>query len=96
MESILYAIYRRFYYIPKNTKQVKRIEANHRLLIQRLSRRNRKLVLRSIDDKDQIINDVSTDSFIQGFRLAWRMANEVHNDSGHPLGNGSDPGARFI
>jgi hypothetical protein len=70
MENILYAIYQRFYSIPKNTEQAKRIEANHRLLIQRLSPRNRKLVLRIIDDKDQIINDVSADSFIQGFRLA--------------------------
>jgi len=73
MDNILKALYDHFYRKPKNSTQARRIETNHRLLIQRLSKRNRKLVLRIIDDKDQICEDVSLDSFICGFRLAWSL-----------------------
>jgi len=54
MNIILKALYDYFCRKPKNSTQVRRIKTNHRLLIQRLSKRNRKLVLRSIDDKSQI------------------------------------------
>ncbi|TEB17515.1 hypothetical protein Psfp_00387 [Pelotomaculum sp. FP] len=71
-----------FYCEQENTPQARRIETNHRLLIQRLSKRNRKLVLRIIDDKDQICTNVSLDSFTCGFRLAWQIANQIQNYDG--------------
>lgn len=43
-------------------------------------------MLQIIDDKDQIAENLSTDSFISGFRLAWRLANELnHYEKVHPL-----------
>ncbi|ADU27323.1 DUF6809 family protein [Ethanoligenens harbinense] len=78
MGDILFTIYRCFYKIPKGTPQARRIEANHRTLITHLSKADRRLVLRIIDDKDQLINDISLDSFITGFQLAWRLANELN------------------
>jgi len=51
-------------------------------LRQRLSSRNRKLVLRIIDDKDLICSDVSLDSFIYGFRLAWQIAYQIQTYDG--------------
>lgn len=44
MDNILKALYDRFYCQPDNTPQEERIKANHLLLRQRLSKRNRKLV----------------------------------------------------
>ena len=55
------------------------IEANHRMLIGRLDKPERKLVLRIIDDKDRIAGELSLDSIICGFKLAWRLANELDN-----------------
>jgi hypothetical protein len=82
MDNILKVLYDHFYRMPENTPDEKRIEANHRLLRQRLSKRNRKLVLRIIDDKVQICTDVLLDSFICGFRLAWQIANQIQNYDG--------------
>ncbi|QNK39835.1 hypothetical protein [Caproicibacter fermentans] len=77
MEDILEALYGNFYSKPQNTPQARRIEANHRILIDHLSKADRRLVLRIIDDKDQLIHDISFDSFVSGFWLAWRLANEL-------------------
>ena len=55
------------------------IERCHQGLIERLDKSERKLVLQIIDCKDQIAEDISIDSFISGFSLAWRLANELNN-----------------
>jgi len=83
MDNILKTLYDHFYRLPEFTPQEARITENHQLLRQRLSSRNRKLVLRIIDDKDLICSDVSLDSFICGFRLAWRIANQIQNYDGY-------------
>jgi len=85
MENILQAIYDHFYTFPRNTPEEKRIKANHQRLIRRLRKQDRKLVLRIIDDKDMIANAVSLDSFIQGFRLAWMLSNQLNICSGFPF-----------
>lgn len=82
MNNILIAFYDHFYRMPEGTPQETRIKANHQLLRQRLSKRNRKLVLRIIDDKDLICSDVSLDSFICGFQLAWQISNQIQNYDG--------------
>lgn len=85
MNDILQAIYDHFYSFPRNTPEEKRIEANHQRLIRRLRKQDRKLVLRIIDDKDMIANTVSLDSFIQGFRRAWTLSNQLNNYGGYPF-----------
>ena len=52
MDNILKLLYGHFYRMPENAQEERRVEANHQLLRQRLSSRNRKLVLRIMDDKD--------------------------------------------
>ncbi len=47
-------------------------------LIAALEKPERRLVLQIIDAKDQIAEDRSIDSFIAGFRLAWRLSNELN------------------
>lgn len=82
MESIFDLLYRKLYVRPRFNRLERVAEYNHRQLIERLSKRNRKLVLRIIDAKDQICDDVSLDSFICGFRLAWQTANQIQNYDG--------------
>ena len=48
-----------------------------RQLIEVLDKPERRLVLQIIDDKDQIAENRSIDSFIAGFRLAWQLGNEL-------------------
>ena len=43
-----------------------------------LEKPERRLVLQIIDAKDQIAENRSIDSFIAGFRLAWRLNNELN------------------
>lgn len=52
MKDILKVLYGNFYSKPQNTPQARRIEANHRIIIDHLSKADRRLVLRIIDDKD--------------------------------------------
>lgn len=78
MREILQALYDSFY-TPPGMEEVKAaIEANHRLLIERLDKPERKVVLRIIDDKDRSAGELSLDSFICGFKLAWQVANELN------------------
>ena len=55
------------------------IERCHRALIEKLDKPERRLVLQIIDCKDQIAEDLSIDSFISGFALAWSLSNELNN-----------------
>lgn len=97
MDNMLKALYDHFYCQPENTLQEMRINVNHQLLRQRLSKRNRKLVLRIIDDKDLICSDVSLDSFICGFWLAWQIANQIHNYDGcSDCSQRAEPGTRQL
>lgn len=77
MDGTLKTLYDHFYRQPGRKPGEAQIAANHLLLRQRLSSRNRNLVLRIMDGKDLICSDISLDSFICGFRLAWRIANQI-------------------
>ena len=55
------------------------IERCHRALIEKPDKPERRLVLQIIDCKDQIAEDLSIDSFISGFALAWSLSNELNN-----------------
>ena len=78
MNELLKALYDNFYEPLPETELKKEIEACHQKLIVALDKPERRLVLQIIDDKDQIAEDRSIDSFISGFRLAWRLSNELN------------------
>ena len=78
MNELLKALYDNFYEPLPETKLKKEIEDCHQQLIEALDKPERRLVLQIIDAKDQIAEDRSIDSFIAGFRLAWRLSNELN------------------
>lgn len=55
------------------------VEENHKILIDRLSKGDRKTVLRIIDALGMICNYQSKASFIQGFRLGMELTTELKN-----------------
>ena len=85
MDELLKSLYDRFYTPPRITELEQEIEENHQLLIRRLEKPERKLVLRIIDAKDSITGAVSLDSFICGFKLAWRLTDELNHYGEGPL-----------
>lgn len=79
MNKTLTALYDSFYTLPQAADTRAGIEAIHQQLIQKLDKPERRLVLRLIDAKDHLTEETSIDSFICGFRLAWRLANELNS-----------------
>ena len=75
----LTALYDSFYTPPQTTDAHAEIEALHKQLILKLAKPERRLVLRLIDAKDHLAEEKSIDSFTCGFRLAWRLANELNS-----------------
>ena len=78
MNEQLKALYDCFYKPLPAVRQKQEIEECHQALIAALDKPERRLVLQIIDAKDQIAEDRSIDSFIAGFRLAWRLSNELN------------------
>lgn len=79
MNKLLKALYDNFYEEIPATQLKTEVERCHQELIERLDKPERKLVLQIIDCKDQIAEDLSIDSFISGFSLAWQLANELNH-----------------
>mgnify|MGYP007075840240 CR=1 FL=1 len=71
MNTILTALYSSFYTPPQAADTHAEIQVIHRQLILNLAKPERRLVLRLIDAKDRLAGEISVDSFICGFRLAW-------------------------
>ena len=61
------------------------IEDNHKILIDHLSKEDRKIVLRIIDAEEMIFNYQSKAKFIQGFKLGVELAIELQNYNDHSL-----------
>ncbi len=78
MNEQLKALYDSFYKRQPSAQLVADIKRCHDTLIERLDKPERKLVLGIIDCKDQIAEDMSIDSFICGFYLAWELSNELN------------------
>ena len=78
MNELLRALYENFYELFPETELKKEDEDCHQQLIEELDKPERRLVLQIIDDKDQIAENKSIDSFIAGFRLAWQLSNELN------------------
>ena len=86
MTEIMNALYNNFYNRPPAMQLKEEIEHCHQELIERLDKRDRRLVLQIIDCKDQIAEELSMDSFIAGFRLAWKLSQEANiYDCEHPI-----------
>ena len=86
MNELLKALYDSFYEKLPATQIKAEIERCHQELIERLDKPERRLVLQIIDCKDQIAEDLSIDSFIAGFSLAWKLSQELNiYEKGHPL-----------
>lgn len=86
MNELLKALYDSFYEKLPATQLKAEVERCHQELIEKLSKSERKLVLQIIDCKDQIAEDLSIDSFIAGFRLAWKLSQELNTyDREHPV-----------
>lgn len=77
MNELLKSLYDNFYEPLPETELKKEIEDCHQKLIEALDKPERRLVLQIIDNKDQIAENMSIDSFIAGFRLAWQLGNEL-------------------
>ena len=86
MDELLKMLYDAFYEPPTERSLEQTAEDCHRQLIERLEKPERKLVLRIIDAKDQIAEELSIDGFIAGFQLAWRLTQELHiRDKERPM-----------
>lgn len=86
MNELLKALYDNFYEKLPATQPKAEIERCHQELIKKLSKPERKLVLQIIDCKDQIAEYLSIDSFIAGFRLAWKLSQELNTyEKEHPV-----------
>ena len=86
MNEMLKALYDSFYEKLLATQPKAEIERCHQELIEKLGKPERKLVLQIIDCKDQIAEDLSIDSFIAGFRLAWKLSQELNRyEREHPI-----------
>ncbi len=86
MNKTLTALYDNFYTPPQSADTCTEIKAIHRQLILKLDKPERRLVFRLIDAKDHLAEEMSMDSFVCGFRLAWRLANELNSylENGRP------------
>lgn len=79
MDETLKALCDSFYTPPEMAGLKQAVEANRALLRDKLPVAERKLVLRIVDDLNMMATNLSMDSFICGFKLAWQMVNELNN-----------------
>ena len=59
------------------------IEDNHKILIDHLSKEDRKIVLKIIDALEMICNYQTKTSFIQGFKLGFELTTELKTYDTH-------------
>ena len=78
MTELLKSLWDNYYEPPHETEKRQAIEDYHMKLVETLSAEDCKLVLHIIDLKDQIAEDLSIDSFLSGFQLAWKLATELN------------------
>ncbi|MEG1836097.1 MAG: hypothetical protein RR229_08295 [Oscillospiraceae bacterium] len=61
------------------------VEENHKILIDHLSKDDRKIILRIIDALEMICYYQTKASFIQGFKLGVELTTELQNYNDHSL-----------
>ena len=86
MNELLKELYIHFYEKRPALQLKAEIEQCHKELIEKLGKPERKLVLEIIDCKDQIAEELSFDSFIASFHMAWRLGRELSiYEKEHPI-----------
>ena len=84
--KLLKELYDHFYTLPKHLAERKEVDECHQTLIKVLKKPERRLVLQIIDAQNQITEVISMDSFISGFRLAWKLSAELNRyENEHPI-----------
>ena len=97
--KLLEAVYDCFYAPPKFAAQKLEIKRCRQTIAKVLSKSERRLVLQIIDAKDYIIENISIDSFISGFELAWKLSAELNycvNDHPSSCRKARKLSARFL
>ena len=79
MNKTLTALYDSFYTPPQSADTRTELQDIHRQLILKLDKPERRLVLRLIDAKDHLAEEMSMDSFVCGFRLANELNSYPEN-----------------
>jgi hypothetical protein len=77
MQKRLDDLYHSFF-TPQKLSELKcSVEENHKILIDHLSKEDRKIILRIIDALEMICNYQTKTSFIQGFKLGFELTTEL-------------------
>ena len=82
MENLLKTLYWNLYAPYENQETEQDLDDCHKQLIDVLGKPERKLVLRIIDSKDRMADEIGLDSFIFGFKLATQLAYELKKYDG--------------
>ena len=77
MKELLKTLYWNLYIPYENQEAEQELDDCHKQLIDVLGKPERKLVLRIIDGKDRLADEIGLDSFIFGFKLATQLAHEL-------------------
>ena len=83
MNELLKTLYWNLYIPYENQETEQELDDCHMQLIEVLGKPERKLVLRIIDGKDRLADEIGLDSFIFGFKLATQLAHELKKYDGH-------------
>ena len=83
MKELLKTLYWNLYTPYVNEESEQELDVCHKQLIEVLDKPERKLVLRIIDGKDRLSDEIGLDSFIFGFKLATQLAHELKKYDGH-------------
>lgn len=83
MNELLKTLYWNLYTPCKSEAAEQELDDCHKQLIDVLGKPERKLVLRIIDGKDRLADEIGLDSFIFGFKLATQLAHELKKYDGH-------------
>ena len=83
MKERLKTLYWNLYIPYENQEAEQELDDCHKQLIDVLGKPERKLVLKIIDGKDRLADEIGLDSFIFGFKLATQLAHELKKYDGH-------------
>jgi len=83
MTELLKTLYWNLYTPYENQEAEQELDDCHKRLIDVLGKPERKLVLRIIDGKNRLADEIGLDSFIFGFKLATEIAYELKMYDGH-------------
>lgn len=81
LDDLYYCFYKQYQFNELKSS----VEENHKILIEHLSKEDRKIVLRIIDALEMICNYHSKESFIQGFQLGMELTTELQHYKDHSL-----------